>query len=100
MKVWHNWSLNLQVKIFRTIVGPAVGSFLYQSGGFKLPFIAVGAFGLVFAVLLTFSIPKVDKNPPRTSEEDPKEDTHLLDKNRNEDSKSDKKVLTVSGVAK
>ena len=38
-------------------LGPAIGGVLYDFGGFKLPFIAVGLFGLVIAIFLIFLLP-------------------------------------------
>ena len=41
--------------------GPAIGSFLYSAGGFKLPFIVVGSFGVFVACGLFFIIPDLKK---------------------------------------
>jgi len=40
-------------------IGPLMGSFLYQIGGFQLPFLVVGGIGLVSGFTLIYSIPKV-----------------------------------------
>ena len=40
-------------------VGPALGAFLYELGGFTLPFVVVGAIGLAVATSLVFVIPNV-----------------------------------------
>ena len=39
-------------------IGPVIGSGLYSLGGFLLPFVVVGAVGIVLAVCLIFAIPK------------------------------------------
>jgi hypothetical protein len=39
--------------------GPALGSFLYELGGFTLPFLTVGSFALVMAVVLCIVVPPV-----------------------------------------
>ena len=39
-------------------LGPVVGSYLYQYGGFTLPFITCGSLAAVFAVGLIFSVPE------------------------------------------
>jgi MFS family permease len=39
--------------------GPALGSLLYNIGGFKLPFFVVGSIGLIVATSLVFVIPNV-----------------------------------------
>ena len=39
--------------------GPAIGSFLYDVGGFPLPFFSTGALALLIAIMLVFSIPDV-----------------------------------------
>ncbi len=44
-----------QLRIFSS--GPAVGSFLYSAGGFKLPFIVVGSIGVSVGVGVCFLIP-------------------------------------------
>ena len=38
-------------------LGPAVGVFIYELGGFKLPFIVVGLVALVLAITLIILIP-------------------------------------------
>lgn len=38
-------------------LGPAIGVFIYDLGGFKLPFIVVGSVDLVFAITIIFLIP-------------------------------------------
>ncbi len=37
--------------------GPAVSSFLYELGGFELPFFVSGSIGIFFAVCLVFALP-------------------------------------------
>ena len=41
-------------------LGPAVGSVLYQWGGFLLPFLCVGIWCFIGAFGVFFTIPKVD----------------------------------------
>ena len=43
-------------------LGPALGSALYIHGGFTLPFISVGAFGLMIAVVLLFMVPDLQSD--------------------------------------
>lgn len=56
--------LILKLKLIFTInyffnSGPAIGSFLYDVGGFPLPFFSTGALALLIAIMLVFSIPDV-----------------------------------------
>ena len=39
------------------MLGPALGSLLYEAGGFLLPFVSVGAFGFVVRFKIKFKIP-------------------------------------------
>ena len=41
------------------MLGPALGAFLYEVGGFTLPFVIVGSIGIVVATSLLFVIPNV-----------------------------------------
>jgi predicted MFS family arabinose efflux permease len=41
------------------VLGPALGSYLYNIGGFTLPYIVVASMALIMAVVLTFIVPKV-----------------------------------------
>ena len=41
------------------MLGPALGAFLYEAGGFTLPFVLVGSIGIVVATGLLFVIPNV-----------------------------------------
>ena len=43
--------------MYSLILGPVVGSELYELGGFLLPFVVTGCSGIVLAVLLVFAIP-------------------------------------------
>ena len=43
-------------------LGPALGSALYIHGGFTLPFISVGTFGLVIAIVLLFMVPDLQSD--------------------------------------
>ena len=45
------------------MIGPALGSLLFQAGGFKLPFIVVGGAACVVAVVLPFALARVDSKP-------------------------------------
>ena len=62
-------------------VGPALGSALYSLGGFPLPFLSVGTFGLIVAISLYFVVPDVQAN-------------------QNDSPDDDRKVLNLSGIAK
>jgi len=44
---------------FGYMIGPAIGSFLYDVGGFPLPFFSTGVLAFVIAIMLIFSIPDV-----------------------------------------
>ena len=61
--------------------GPALGSALYSLGGFPLPFLSVGTFGLIVAIALFFVVPDVQSN-------------------RGDSPDDDSKVLTLRGIAK
>jgi predicted MFS family arabinose efflux permease len=50
-----------------TFPGPAIGAFLYEIGGFKLPFFIVGSFGMVVATGLLFVIPNVKIDERRSN---------------------------------
>ena len=63
------------------ISGPALGSALYSIGGFPLPFLSVGTFGLLVAIALYFVVPDVQANP-------------------NDSPDDDRKVLNLKGIAK
>eukprot|EP00095_Tigriopus_kingsejongensis_P010457 snap_masked-scaffold1863_size26100-processed-gene-0.1 protein:Tk10457 transcript:snap_masked-scaffold1863_size26100-processed-gene-0.1-mRNA-1 annotation:"chromaffin granule amine" len=43
-------------------IGPAIGSYLYELGGFMLPFEVTGGFGLLVGVLIFFVIPNVQQD--------------------------------------
>ena len=51
------YSLETQKKNNRNFIGPAVGSFLYEIGGFVLPFEIMGGLCLLAAFGVFFSIP-------------------------------------------
>ena len=61
--------------------GPALGSALYSLGGFPLPFLSVGTFGLIIAIALFFVVPDVQSN-------------------RDDSPDGDSKVLTLRGISK
>jgi Na+/melibiose symporter-like transporter len=44
---------------FFSSAGPALGSALYQVGGFLLPFLVVGSWCMMGAILVLFAIPNV-----------------------------------------
>ena len=44
------------------ILGPALGSYLYELGGFMVPFETVGSILIIAAFAVYFSIPKTTKN--------------------------------------
>ena len=48
--------------------GPALGSILYEAGGFTLPFTLVGGIGMFVATSMIFTIPHVEpeKRTPGT----------------------------------
>ena len=62
-------------------IGPALGSALYSLGGFSLPFLSVGTFGLLVAIALYFVVPDVQAN-------------------QNDSPDDDRKVLNLRGIAK
>ena len=43
-------------------LGPALGAFLFELGGFTLPFLVVGIIGFLVATSLVFVIPDVKTN--------------------------------------
>ena len=53
--------MNTCTRFFR-ILGPALGSALYELGGFLLPFLCVGIWCFMGAFGVLFTIPKVDMN--------------------------------------
>ena len=42
-----------------SVPGPAIGSYLYQLGGFGLPFFFAGSLAVVWGVCLMFTLPNV-----------------------------------------
>jgi len=59
------------------MIGPAVGSFLYQLGGFLLPFLCVGFWCLIGAFGILFTIPTINKNDSNNDSNDGKKLTIL-----------------------
>ena len=53
---------------FQSFIGPAIGSFLYDVGGFPLPFFSTGVLAFVIAIMLIFSIPDVQNDNYQTVE--------------------------------
>ena len=43
-------------------LGPALGSLLYEAGGFTLPFLVVGIWCFISAIGILFAIPNVNIN--------------------------------------
>jgi len=66
---------------FGYMIGPALGSALYSIGGFPLPFLSVGTFGLLVAIALYFVVPDVQANA-------------------NDSPDDNRKVLNLRGIAK
>ena len=62
-------------------LGPAIGAFLYDIGGFCAPFFSMGALAILVSIMLVFSIPDVQSQSRRTTEDN-------------------KNILTMSGIAK
>ena len=60
------------------MLGPALGSVLYQAGGFLLPFLVVGIWCMIGAIGIFFTIPKLEQDDNKDSETDKKKLT-LLD---------------------
>ena len=63
----------MQIKLIFTInyffnPGPAIGSFLYDVGGFPLPFFSTGTLALLIAIMLVFSIPDVQSQTYQSME--------------------------------
>ena len=45
------------------MIGPALGSLLFEVGGFKLPFFVVGGFACVVALILPVALARVEAIP-------------------------------------
>ena len=43
-------------------IGPALGGFLYDVRGFHLPFIAIGVFDILFAIITLLALPQEKSN--------------------------------------
>ena len=43
-------------------IGPALGGFLYDVRGFHLPFISIGVFDVVFAIIMLLALPQEESN--------------------------------------
>ena len=69
-------------EISELFLGPALGSALYQAGGFLLPFLVVGIWCLIGAFGILFTIPNVKSNDDQ------------------KDSNDDRKKLTLKDLAK
>ena len=44
------------------MLGPGVGAWFYEMGGFMLPFLVVGALSTILSILLIFTIPTVSSS--------------------------------------
>ena len=73
--------------------GPAIGSFLYTAGGFKLPFIVVGSLGVCISAGLFFIIPDL-KKAKRVRQDDQEGDSLVS----NKETKKEKMPLTMRDV--
>jgi len=71
-------------------IGPVLGSFLYQVGGFSVPFLVVGGVGLVTSSMLLCAVPKVQAN----SNVDKRDDNH----NDDGEGKGEGRILSVKHV--
>ena len=82
-KIIENFFLRCQnSEISELFLGPALGSALYQAGGFLLPFLVVGIWCLIGAFGILFTIPNVKSNDDQ------------------KDSNDDRKKLTLKDLAK
>ena len=50
-------------------VGPALGGFLYDAGGFHLPFVAMGVANILFAIIIILALPSKEFNTCITTKE-------------------------------
>ena len=44
------------------MLGPGLGSVLYELGGFKLPFLAVGSVSIILSLLLVITVPNIGRS--------------------------------------
>ena len=65
-KVWFNYNKKQLSRIFR-VPGPAVGSVLYNVGGFQLPFLVVGSVAVIVANIMVLVIPNAKPDPVKKS---------------------------------
>ena len=49
--------------------GPAIGGFLYDVGGFHLPFVAMGLANFLFAIIMILALPSKELNTCITTKE-------------------------------
>lgn len=49
-------------------IGPGVGAWLYEMGGFMLPFLVVGAISIVLSLSLIVTIPNLGQETPEEVE--------------------------------
>ena len=51
-------------------IGPAIGGFLYDVGGFHLPFVATGVANILFAIIIILALPTKEFNTRITTKEE------------------------------
>ena len=49
--------------------GPAIGGFLYDAGGFHLPFMVIGVANILFAIIIILALPSKEFNTCITTKE-------------------------------
>ena len=68
VRAMQEYDYNFTHSIF---LGPALGSVLYEAGGFLLPFIVVGTWCMLGAIGILFTIPNVKQtDDQKDSQED------------------------------
>ena len=60
---WSETALGLGYSI-----GPAIGGFLYDNGGFHLPFTVIGVSNILFAIIMMLALPKEESITTTTKE--------------------------------
>ena len=49
-------------------IGPVIGGFFYDCGGFYLPFMVIGILGIIFAIFIMVALPHKESNKYGKSE--------------------------------
>ena len=49
--------------------GPVIGGFLYDAGGFHLPFVVIGVANILFAIIMKLALPSEEFNTCITTKE-------------------------------